>query len=204
MSTRKRGRERLRAGRCGQGAGSGHHQRDLLSEVDIIEGQPGEFTPTHPGIEQQADDGGVAPGLEGGARTCVQDRLDLRLTQDRRWLLGDDRRAHPLHRRGRDFVLALRPAEERLQAPVGERDGRRPLAGILEGDDQRLDVLASDRPQRSRHAALGEEAVEPLKCGEVGLDRRRALVRRPQAEPVAVDRGADRQPGCAGARVDYD
>lgn len=56
----------------------------------------------------------------------------------------------------------------------------------------------------SGHAPLGQEPAELGQRREVRLDRRRALVARPQAEPVGVNRGVDRQAGCPRALFGYD
>jgi len=75
-----------------------HDDRDLLVHVDVVELEAGELGPPHAGVEEEPDDRRVAAGVEVGPGTGVEDRLELLVAQDRRRLLGHDRRRHPLHR----------------------------------------------------------------------------------------------------------
>lgn len=94
-----------------------------------------------------------------GELTMAEGSVELGLSERQLWRL-------------RAALVELGPAGGRTAGGSGRRARRSLAAGRHPGGRrQRLDVLAPDRPERPRHAALVEEPVEPGKRGEVGLDR---------------------------------
>lgn len=106
--------------------------------------------------------------------------------------------------RGRDLIFAEGPLEERLQASVGDRHGGRALAGILERDDERSTCsrrMARTVPGSPCSAVNWPNWPNAARWVFMGG---RALVARPQAEPVGVDRGVDREAGRRRVLFGYD
>jgi hypothetical protein len=64
------------------------------------------------------------------------------------------------HGRFTDLAFLGQPLEELLERAEALGDGRRPLAAVLEVDQERLDVLAGDGRDRSRHPGHGQIVVK--------------------------------------------
>lgn len=99
------------------------HDDHLGVEVDAVDGQPGDLGQPRTGVEEHAQQRGVAAGDEVGACTRRQQRLHLRVGEHRRLLVGHPRLLHPLHRVRVDLALGDAPPEELLQRPEPRRDG---------------------------------------------------------------------------------
>jgi hypothetical protein len=69
----------------------------------------------------------------------------------------DSRRPHLGHRRFADLPLVSQPTKELLKGPEPLGYGGRPMAAFLEGNEERLDVLAVDLVDIPRHPGGVEE-----------------------------------------------
>lgn len=113
-----------------------------------------------------------------------------------RWLGRHGWRPHPGHRAVAHLVLLDQPAKELLEAPVAVGDRGRETTGVLEGDEQTLDMFAADRPDVARLPAFGQKALEMVDGVEVRLGRPGRLVRCLEAARRARLRGTHRKADC--------
>lgn len=157
-----------------------HHRAHL--QIEIPHAQRGDFGPPQAGVDQQHDQGSVAPLGEALALAGLQQRAEVIERDHRRWSVGNRRLVHLRHRRVGDFVLLDGPAEEGLQALVAV--ARRAWGVHLQQvGDEGLDVLAADVANGERHALLVEEVTQPVDGVEVDRDGRRGAVAGLEREP---------------------
>ena len=169
------------------------HAHQARVEVDVVRlgvgrrpAEVGDLGPSRPGIDEDPEDRRVAPaGNRPIGVDHPQERLELGLAEDRGRLLGHLRRPHPGHRRRADQLFLDRPPEEGLEPGVAVVGGGRRVA-VEEVLDERLEVLTPDGLERRRPAGRCEKSGELARRLEVGPDRLRAEVGRPE---MAGERG---------------
>jgi hypothetical protein len=129
------------------------------------------------------------PVGEVAALAGLQQPAQLLIGQHRRRLVRNVRRVHAGHRADSQLALGHRPLEERLEAPVAVQRRERLPALQLVGDEG-PHVVPSDRLDRQRVVALGQEVgQQPDRLG-VALDGTLALVLRAERPAeAAVQRG---------------
>lgn len=121
-------------------------------------------------------------GLEHQAEVLDRHVLDR--------VVGDVRRPHVRHRRGRDLPFVDEELEELLERPVPIVGGAR-LRTSQNRDDERLDVVASDVRRGGRHALLDQDGGELRDRLGVGLDRPWGLVLRLEGGEERLGQPAD-------------
>jgi len=136
------------------------HMGDVLGEVEVGDGQPGDLRQPPAGVQQQPDDRRVPAVNERGALRRCQQRAELRLSEHRHRLLRNDRRPHPLHRRAVDLLLVQQPPHQLLQGPLHDV-GRRRRPGVDQVRHVGLDVPASQLRRRRQLAVSLEELHDP-------------------------------------------
>jgi hypothetical protein len=104
----------------------------------------GRLGEANPGVDEQANDRGVARGGEVATVARPQQAAELVVGQHRRRLVRELGRLHAHHRAVFEFAFGEAPLEERLQAPVAVQGGRRLPPLQLVGDEI-ADVGALDR-----------------------------------------------------------
>jgi hypothetical protein len=91
---------------------------DLLIKLEILKHDRRALRPTHPRVQEEADDRRIAARGKVLPLTGLEQPTEFILTQDGRRFLGDLRRLHPRHGVGVQFVLRYGPLEEGLEAAI--------------------------------------------------------------------------------------
>jgi hypothetical protein len=140
--------------------------------------------PTHPGVHQQQDDGGIAAAGEVTTLAGLQQPRQVLRPNHFNRLLRQLRRAHATHGADLEVTLGHGPLEEGLQAAIAVVGGRWLPASELVGDEG-LDVCALELADDERVAvSLTVGGQQPDGVG-VGLDGPGALVLGLQGAPEA-------------------
>jgi hypothetical protein len=135
----------------------------VASEGDVGLGEFGDFGQAGAGVEEHADDGGVAAGGEVLAGADGDELSEVAVGDDGDGGLRDDRGGHLRHRVGGGFFFLDEPFRPLLERAVGQRDrGGAHLPGD-HGGEQALDVGAGEvvgggRPVGGRQVA--EQVVD--------------------------------------------
>ncbi len=170
--------------------------RDVLVEVDVLDPEPGQLATTHPGVEEEPNDRVIAALLEAGPGARVQDLPQILLTEDRWGRLGDMRRVHRGHRVALDLALFRQPLEELLERTEPLRNRGRLPRGVLEPEQEGLNVLAPEIGNSTRSAIPFQECVELGDRLRIRHDRGWRLVLGPHMTGERSEVGGNVRPGC--------
>jgi site-specific recombinase XerD len=175
------------------------HPHHPLVQVNVVQRHADTLGAAHAGIDQQQDDGGVAPAGEVAALAGLEESNQLLCPHHADGLLGKVRWLHAVHGAGVEVSFGHRPLEEGVQAAVAVVGGGRLPAGELVGDEL-LDVLAPQLAGEQRLAVrLAVEGEEPNGVG-VGFDGPGALVLGFQRATEASVEGQEMAPRQAARR----
>ncbi len=92
--------------------------RDVVVPVDIAEPKASDFGATHPGIEEEQDEGAVAALVEISAVNSLEEAAQFCVAKDCDRHVGHRGRAHPLHRRAFDLAFFEQPPKKLLKPSI--------------------------------------------------------------------------------------